>query len=84
LHTDDKNNIQELWKDFMDSVENKKRSICDIEVGHRSTCMSLLGMLSAKAGKSIDWDPEKQLILNDPTSSMLMRRAYRDPWKYPI
>jgi hypothetical protein len=46
--------------------------------------MSLLGMLSAKAGKSIDWDPEKQLILNDPVASALMKRAYREPWKYPI
>jgi predicted dehydrogenase len=84
LHTDDKHNIQELWKDFMDSVESKKRSICDIEVGHRSSSMSLLGMLSARAGKSIDWDPEKQLILDDPSASALLRRTYREPWKYPI
>jgi predicted dehydrogenase len=84
LHTDDSHNIRELWKDFMDSVESKKRSVCDIEIGHRATSMSLLGMLSAKAGRSIDWDPEKQLILNDPAASSLMRRTYREPWKYPL
>lgn len=84
LHTNDKHNIAELWKDFMDSIAANRRSVCDIEIGNRSTCMSLLGMLSAKAGKSVDWDPEKQLILGDEAASKWMRRTYRTPWEYPV
>jgi predicted dehydrogenase len=84
LHTKDDNNIQELWADFLQSIEKKKRPVCDIEIGHRSTNMSLLGMLSAKAGRSITWDPEKELIIGDSEASALLQRPYRSPWVYPV
>ena len=57
--------------------------MCDIEIGHRSTNMALLGMLSLKLGRSVDWDGEKHQILDDPEANKLLRRDYRGPWKYP-
>jgi hypothetical protein len=45
--------------------------------------MSLLGMLSLKLGRSVQWDGEKQTIVGDPEASKLLRREYRAPWKYP-
>jgi hypothetical protein len=57
--------------------------VCDIEIGHRSTTMSLLGMLSLKLGRSVQWDGEKQSIVGDPEANKLLRREYRAPWKYP-
>lgn len=83
LHTIDKNNIRELWNDFMVSITEKRLPVCDIQTGHRSTTMSLLGMLSAKLGRSVDWDPEKELFLNDPAATALLKRDYRKPWQYP-
>jgi predicted dehydrogenase len=84
LHTVDKHNIKELWADFLDAIQNKRRPVCDIEIGNRSTNMSLLGMLSYKAGRSIQWDPEKELLINDNEASKLLQREYRAPWVYPI
>ena len=84
LHTKDSNNIQELWADFLQAIEKKRRPVCDIEIGHRSTNMSLLGMLSAKAGRSITWDPDKELIIGDTAASALLQRPYRTPWVYPM
>jgi len=83
LHTIDKNNIRELWNDFMVSIAENRLPVCDIQTGHRSTTMSLLGMLSAKLGRSVDWDPEKELFLNDPAATALLKRDYRKPWQYP-
>jgi predicted dehydrogenase len=83
LHTIDKNNIRELWNDFMVSIAENRLPVCDIQTGHRSTTMSLLGMLSAKLGRSIDWDPEKEIFLNDPAATALLKRDYRKPWQYP-
>jgi len=45
--------------------------------------MALLGMLSLKAGRSIEWDGEKGLIKNDPEANKLLERAYRKGWEYP-
>lgn len=84
LHKPDDQNIKELWADFLASIKAKKRSICDIEIGHRSTNMALLGMLSMKLGRSVIWDGEKEVILNDPEANKLLSREYRGEWKYPV
>ncbi len=83
LNKPDDQNIRELWADFLQSIKANKRSVCDIEVGHRSTNMSLLGMLSAKLGRSIEWDGEKEVIVGDPEANKLLSRQYRAPWEYP-
>lgn len=83
LNEPDSQNIKELFADFLAAIKQKRRPVCDIEVGHRATVMSLLGMLSWKAGRSVNWDGEKELILNDPDANKLLRREYRAPWKYP-
>ncbi len=83
LHKPDDQNIKELWADFLAAIKAGKRSTCDIEIGHRSTNMSLLGMLSAKLGRSIIWDGEKEVIVGDPEANKLLRREYRKPWEYP-
>ena len=76
-------NVAELWKDFVDAIEQKRTPACDVEAGHRATTAALLGMLSLKLGRSIKWDGAKQTIPNDPEAAALLRRDYRAPWEYP-
>ncbi|MBW3622202.1 MAG: Gfo/Idh/MocA family oxidoreductase [Armatimonadetes bacterium] len=83
LHEPDQQNIPELWADFVQSIKTGKRPVCDIEIGHRSTNLALLGMLSYKLGRSVKWDGEKEVIPGDPQANRLLRRDYRGPWKYP-
>jgi len=83
LHDPDQQNIPELWADFVRSIQSGGTPACDIEIGHRSTNMSLLGMLSMKLGRSVRWDGEKEVILDDPEANKLLSRKYRDPWVYP-
>lgn len=84
LNEPDQQNIAQLWADFLGAIEKNTRPISDIEVGHRSTNVALLGMLSYKLGRSLEWDGEKEVILNDPQANTLLRRAYRGPWQYPV
>jgi predicted dehydrogenase len=83
LHKPDDQNIPELWADFLAAIKEKRLPVCDIEIGHRSTSLSLLGMLSLKLGRSIAWDGEKETCPGDPEASGLLRRDYRKPWVYP-
>ncbi|MDR3111476.1 MAG: Gfo/Idh/MocA family oxidoreductase [Planctomycetaceae bacterium] len=76
-------NLQVSWRNFIESIENGQKPICDIEYGHRATTMTLLGMLALKLGRNVRWDGEKQTIPNDPEAVKLMSREYRAPWKYP-
>jgi predicted dehydrogenase len=84
LHQPDHQNIRELWIDLLESIETPgRRPVCDIEIGHLSTNMSLLGMLSLKHGKSVAWDGDKEIIIGDAAANKLLSREYRGEWKYP-
>ncbi len=83
LDEPDDQNIALLWANFIESIRAHRRPVRDIEIGHRATNMSLLGMLSLKLGRSIEWDGEKEEIIGDPEANKLLRREYRAPWKYP-
>ena len=83
LHKPDDQNIKELWKDFMTSIEPDLRPVCDIEHGYLATNISLLGMLSYKLGRSVKWDGENCQILDDPEAQAMLKREYRGEWEYP-
>ena len=83
LHKPDDQNIPELFADFLDCIKTGQQPVCDIEIGHRSTNMSLLGMLSWKLGRSIQWDGGKEVVVGDAEANQLLARPYRAPWQYP-
>lgn len=83
LHLPDNQNIKELWADFVSSIENKKLPFCDIEKGHLATNISLLGMISYKLGRSIEWDGQSEKIIGDKAANKLLSRDYRGQWRYP-
>jgi len=83
LHQPDSQNIKELWSDFLSSIKSSRRPVSDIEEIHYSTNVSLLGMLSYKLGRSIQWDGAKELVVGDAEANRLLSRKYRGPWEYP-
>jgi predicted dehydrogenase len=83
LQEPDGHNIKLLWADFMDAIDSGRAPVADIELAHRSTNMSLLGMLSLKLGRSIEWDGAKEQVIGDPEANKLLSRPYRGPWEYP-
>ena len=83
LHQPDAQNIQELFADFLHAIRTDTKPISDIGEIQLATNMALLGMLSLKHGRSLDWDGEKEVIRNDPAANQLLRRTYRKGWDYP-
>jgi predicted dehydrogenase len=81
LNQPDGQNIRELWTDFLDAIARKKRPVRDIEIGYRATAAALLGMVSWRAGRSVQWDGQQ--ISGDAHANRLLRREYRKPWQYP-
>lgn len=83
LHEPSGQNVPELWADFIDAIEKNRKPVCDIEIGHWSTTVSLLGILSWKLGRSVKWDGENETCPGDAEANALLRREYRTPWVYP-
>jgi predicted dehydrogenase len=83
LQQPDGHNLKLLWADFISSIEEKRKPVANIEVAHRSSVLPLLGMISQRTGRSIEWDGTRELIVGDAEATKLMSRPYRGPWVYP-
>ena len=84
LQEPDGHNLKLLWADFLDAIAGKTSPIAGIERAHRSSVLPLLGMLSLRLGRSVQWDGAKEEIVGDAEASALLKRPYRAPWVYPV
>jgi predicted dehydrogenase len=77
-------NVEEPTKahanDFVESVRSRKAPNADIEIGHRSTSMALLGNIAMKTGKKLHWDEKKEDFVGAPDASAMLTRTLRKPW----
>jgi predicted dehydrogenase len=83
LNKPDDQNIKELWADFLDAIKTGRKPVSDIEEIHYSTNVSLLGMLSYKLRRSIEWDGAKEQVVGDGEANKLLSRKYRGSWEFP-
>jgi predicted dehydrogenase len=83
LQQPDGHNLKLLWADFMSSIETGRKGVANLEIAHRSSVLPLLGMISWRTGRSLDWDGEKSQIIGDTEANQLLSRPYRAPWIYP-
>lgn len=75
--------IRGHMKDLLANIQSRGRPVADIEQGHISTASCILANLSMKLGRSLQWDPQKQMIVGDAEANKLLRRPYRHPWVHP-
>ena len=83
LQQPDGHNMKLLWADFIASIESGKKAVANIEIAHRASVLPLLGMISWRTGRSLEWDAAKEQIIGDPEANKLLSRPYRGPWVYP-
>ncbi len=83
LQQPDGHNLKLLWADFIESIESGKKAVANIEIAHRASVLPLLGMISWRTGRSLEWDAAKEQIIGDAEANKLLSRPYRGPWVYP-
>ena len=70
-------------RNFLDCMRSRKRPNSDIEIGHLSTAMCLLGNVSYRTGHKLTWDAAKEQCVDDPKANALLTREYRAPYTLP-
>jgi predicted dehydrogenase len=70
-------------RDFLAAIETRGRPVADIEQGHISTASCIMANISMQIGRPVVYDPVKREVVDDPAATKQLRRAYREPWKYP-
>jgi predicted dehydrogenase len=67
-------------ENFVDCVLTRETTITPVETAHRSISVGLLGEIAMQTGRKLHWNPVTEEIANDPAASVLLQRAYREPW----
>ncbi|HID22431.1 MAG TPA: Gfo/Idh/MocA family oxidoreductase, partial [Planctomycetaceae bacterium] len=68
-------------RNFLDCMRTRQKPNADVEIGHRSTSMSLMANISLSIGQRLEWDAEKERFTNCKEANDLLHYEYRAPWK---
>ncbi len=65
---------------FIDCVRSRRDAVAPAEIAALSDNITQLSMIAILTGRKIRWDPQKEVIFDDPGASRLLTRAMRSPW----
>ena len=75
--------IRYHMKDFLSAIAKGTKPVADIEQGHISTASCILANVALETGRSITWDPAKQLAVGNDEANKRLRRPYRKGYTHP-
>ena len=81
----EKADIEFHFVNFLDCMRSRKWEDlnADIEQGHKSTSMMLIGNIAYRTGRKLTFDGENEKFVNDKEADAYLTRDYREPWVLP-
>jgi predicted dehydrogenase len=65
---------------WIECIRSRKRTIADVETGHRSTTLCHLGNIARWTQRKLTWDPAKEVFVDDAAANTYLDRDRRAPW----
>ncbi|MDF7801650.1 Gfo/Idh/MocA family oxidoreductase [Pontiellaceae bacterium B1224] len=65
---------------FLNAIRTRKRSIADVEIGHRTATICHLSAISERLNRPVKWDPNREEIIGDSEASKWLDRPRRAPY----
>ena len=68
-------------RDWIDCIKSRNQPFCGLEwaIERRSSAISAT-CRCASAGRTIHWDPEKEVVIGDKEAAAMCTKQYRAPW----
>ena len=77
-------------QDWLDCIKERRKPICDVEVGHRSATVCHLGNVArwvsevtGETGQRLEWDPEAERFTNSDVANTFLDCERREPYTLP-
>lgn len=68
---------------FFDSIRGSGSPTAGITQGHQAATIVHLANIAARLGRVLEFDSERESILNDKEAQSMVKRSYRDHWATP-
>ncbi len=66
---------------FLECIRTRKKTICDVDIAHRSVSAVLLGGAAKQLNRKLKWDPQAEQFVDDDEANRLLSIAKRSPWR---
>ena len=67
-------------RNFVDCVLSREQPISDLASAVQSDLICHLSNISIRTGRTIQWDPKLETIVDDANAEKMMSREMREPW----
>lgn len=71
---------EEHHDNWISCIRSRKPTICTAEIGHRSGSICALSGIAERLGRSLKWDPVREVIIGDEEASRMLDRPRRAPY----
>ena len=70
--------------DFVEAVRNRRKFALNESNGHRSCTLVNLGKIALRLNRPLQFDPDKQVFINDKEANSLINQPMRAPYDYSM
>jgi len=70
-------------KNFIESIETRKPTICPATVGHHTGVICLASGIAQRLGRALKWDPKTEQIVGDAEAQAMQDRPRRPGYEMP-
>jgi len=73
------------YKNFVDAARarDKKKLNGPVETAHLASSLAHLGNIAYRLGRTLDFDPQKEVFVGDKQANAMLTRKYRAPYVIP-
>jgi predicted dehydrogenase len=71
-------------QNLLDAIRTGQPTVCPVEVGTHDEMICQMGDIAARLGRKIQWDPVKEVFVNDEAANRKLSRVMRSPWRLEI
>lgn len=72
--------IDDQHGNWLECVKSRKAPISPIEKGHKACVICLISDIAMQFPRKLEWDPEKEMFINDDEANALLYREQRKPY----
>ena len=72
------------YRNFFNCVVSRKEPVSDVFSHHRALSTCHLAGIAARVGRKIEWDPAREIIVNDPQAQALIARERRKGFEIAV
>ena len=72
--------IDDQHGNWLDCIKTRKAPISPIQKGHKACTICLISDIAMQYPRKFQWDPDKEVFINDDEANALLHRAQRKPY----